>query len=101
MVRAWFDVVEFLRENREEAVRIMANVVGNDPKEYDVFLSGTSFFDARANLQAFGPVSDPTSLLGVAPTIVKFLLDNKLIEGMPDPVKALDPSLVKEAGGAK
>jgi len=33
----------------------------------------------------------------VSPTIIKFLTDNKLIEGKPDPAKGLDSSLVKEA----
>jgi NitT/TauT family transport system substrate-binding protein len=61
-----------------------------------VFLPGTRFFTEKDNLEAFGPASSPRSLLGVAPTIVKFLTQNKLIEGKPDPTRGLDASLVKE-----
>ena len=101
MVRAWYDVEAFLRSNPDEAAKIMAKVVGMDAKDYKVFLPGTKFFDQKANLQAFGPATDKTSLLGVAPTISKFLLDNKLMEGKVDFAKGIDASLVKEVAGVK
>lgn len=101
MVRAWYDVERFLRENPDEAAQIMAKVVGMDAKEYKVFLPGTRFFGQDDNLKAFGPASDPTSLLGVAPTIIKFLQDNKLMEGRVDPARGLDASLVREAAGVR
>jgi NitT/TauT family transport system substrate-binding protein len=101
MIKAWYDVEAFLRSNPDEATKIMAKVVGMDAKEYQVFLPGTKFFDQKANLQAFGPATDPTSLLGAAPTISRFLLDNKLMEGKVDFAKGLDASLVKEVAGVK
>jgi NitT/TauT family transport system substrate-binding protein len=97
MVRAWYDVERFIREQPEEAVKIMAKIVGLTPEEYKVFLPGTRFFGEKENLEAFGTDAATTrTLLGAAPPIVKFLIDNKLIEGKPDPAKALDASLVKE-----
>ncbi len=101
MVRAWYDVERFIRENPAEATRIMAKVVGLDAKAYQVFLPGTRFFDQKANLAAFGPASDPTSLLGVAPVIARFLVDNKLMEGKVEFARALDASLVREVAGLK
>jgi len=101
MIRAWYEVVAFIQAKPEEAAKIMAKVVGMDAKEYAVFLPGTKFFDQKANLQAFGPASDASSLLGVAPTISRFLLDNKLMEGKVDFAKGLDASLVREVAGLK
>lgn len=101
MIRAWYDVERFIRENPDEAAQIMAKVVGMDVKEYKVFLPGTRFFGQADNLKAFGPASDPTSLLGAAPTIIKFLQDNKLMEGKVDPARGLDASLVREVAGVK
>lgn len=101
MVRAWYDVQAFIRANPAEAAQIMAKVVEMDPKEYAVFLAGTRFFDQADNLKAFGPASEPTSLLGVAPTIVRFLQDNKLMEGKVDPARGLDASLVRDVAGVK
>jgi NitT/TauT family transport system substrate-binding protein len=96
MVRAWFDVVRFLKDKPDEAAKIMAKVVGMEAAEYKVFLPGTRFFGEKENLEAFGAAADSKSLMGSAPVIVKFLDDNKLIEGKPDYAKALDASLVKE-----
>lgn len=101
MIKAWYDTVAFLRSNPDEATRIMAKVVSMNPKEYKVFLPGTRFFGQADNLKAFGPATDPASLLGVAPTISKFLLDNKLMEGKVDFAKGIDASLVKEVAGVK
>lgn len=96
MVKAWYDTEKFIRENSAEAVAIMSKVVGMNAEEYKIFLPGTRFFNQADNLQAFGPASDGKSLLGVGPTIAKFLTDNKLLEGSLDFAKGLDPSLVKE-----
>ncbi|MEN6587271.1 MAG: ABC transporter substrate-binding protein [Sulfuricella sp.] len=96
MIKAWYDTEKFIRENPDEATKIMAKVVSMPPAEYKIFLPGTKFFDQKGNLQAFGPASDATSLMGVAPTIAKFLLDNKLMEGKVDFAKGLDSSLVQE-----
>jgi len=97
MVKAWFDVVKFLKDKPDEAAKIMAKVVSMEPGEYKAFLPGTRFFGEKDNLEAFGPASDSKSLLGSAPVILKFLDDNKLIEGKPDYAKSLDAALVKEA----
>jgi NitT/TauT family transport system substrate-binding protein len=101
MIKAWYEAEAFIKAKPDEAAKIMAKVVGMDAKEYAVFLPGTKFFDQKANLQAFGPASDAASLLGVAPTISKFLLDNQLMEGKVDFAKGLDASLVKEVAGMK
>lgn len=101
MIKAWYDVEKFIRENPDEAAKIMSKVVGLQPEEYKVYLPGTHFFDQAANLEAFGPASNPKSLLGVAPVINKFLLEHKLLEGSVDPAKGLDGSLVQEIAAAK
>lgn len=97
MVKAWYDVEQFIREKPEEAVKIMAKVVELAPEEYKVFLPGTRFFGEKDNADALGPASTPRSLLATAPVIVKFLEENKLIDGKPDFTKAIDASVVKDA----
>lgn len=96
MIRAWFDTVQFIRAHPDEAVQIMAKVVSMDPGQYKVFLPGTRFFGAKANLAAFDP-RNSTSLLAVEPAIASFLRTNHLIEGEPDMTHAVDPSLLREA----
>jgi len=96
MIRAWWDIEAFIRTQPEHAVAIMSKVVSLSPEQYRVFLPGTHFFDAKANLDAFDPKS-PRSLMSVEPTIAAFLLSNKLIDGQPDPTKGVDRSLLDAA----
>jgi NitT/TauT family transport system substrate-binding protein len=97
MIKAWFDTVAFIQAKPDEAAAIMSKVVSMKPQEYKVFLPGTRFFDAKLNQEALGDASKPLSLLAVAPTVVKFLSDNKLIEGKPDVAKGIDASLLADA----
>jgi NitT/TauT family transport system substrate-binding protein len=96
MVRAWFDTEAFIRAQPDRAVAIMSRIVSMSPEQYRVFLPGTRFFDAAANLEAFDPKS-PRSLVRVAPNIGAFLLANKLIDGQPDAAKGVDRSLIDAA----
>lgn len=97
MIKAWFDTVAFIQSKPDEAAAIMSKIVSLKPDEYKVFLPGTRFFDAKLNQEAMGPATQPLSLLGVAPTVVRFLTDNKLIEGKPDVTKGIDASLLADA----
>ena len=96
MTRAWFDTVAFIHDKPAEATRIMAKVVGMKPEDYTVFLPGTRFFDAAANVKAFD-ASKADGLIQVAPQIADFLQSNKLIDGKPDLSKALDSSILRQA----
>ena len=100
MIRAWFDTVDFIARQPEEAVKIMSRVVSLPPADYKVFLPGTKFFDAAANKAAFDP-NVTTSLVAVAPALQGFLEQHKLIEGQPDVARGLDGSLLGEALGVK
>ena len=96
MTRAWFDTVAFIQNNPDVAVKIMSKVVGMSPADYKVFLPGTRFFDAAANLDAFNAKS-PLGLLAVAPQISGFLLANRLIDGKPDASRGVDGSILAAA----
>ena len=101
MVRAWFDTVDFIAKEPEQAAQIMAKVVGLPPAEYATYLSGTRFFGAKENLVALGEPKRPESLIAVGPTIATFLKENKLLEGEVDYAAAVDPALVREAATPK
>ncbi|MBB5190567.1 NitT/TauT family transport system substrate-binding protein [Silvimonas terrae] len=96
MIKAWYEAQSWIAAHPDDASKIMAKVVSMKPDEYKAFLPGTRFFTAKDNADAFNPAS-PTSLAAVAPTINKFLLENKLVDGKPDFAKGLDGSLIKEA----
>jgi NitT/TauT family transport system substrate-binding protein len=96
MVQAWFDTEAFLRAHPDEAIKTMSKVVGVKPADYKVFLPGTRFFNSADNLAAFD-AAKPQSLQTAAPTIYKFLSENKLITGPVDYAVGLDASLLSDA----
>lgn len=96
LVRAWYDVEKFIRENRDEAASIMAKVVKQPPEKYRIFLSGARFLNQKDNLDSFAGASNPRSLAAVSIPLTKFLKDKKLIEGDVSIAGAIDGSLVKE-----
>ncbi len=95
MIHAWYDTVAFIQAKPDEAAQIMSKVVDMKPDDYKVFLPGTKFFGEKEVLAALDE-KNPRSLNAVASTIMKFLLDNKLMEGEPDIAKGIDASLVRE-----
>jgi NitT/TauT family transport system substrate-binding protein len=95
MIRAWYDTVAFIQSKPNEAAAIMSKVVGLKPDEYKVFLPGTKFFGEKEVLAALDD-KNPSSLVAVSPTIAKFLLDNKLMEGSADFAMGIDASLARE-----
>jgi NitT/TauT family transport system substrate-binding protein len=96
MIRAWFDTEAFIRAQPERAVAIMSKIVAMSPEQYRVFLPGTHFFDAAANLEAFD-AANAHSLVRVAPDIASFLLANRLIDGQPNAAKGIDRSVLDAA----
>ncbi len=96
LVRAWYDVEKFLRDNRDEAVNIMAKVVKQDPKKYRIFLGGARFWSEKDNLSYFVGTSDPRSMSTVSVQLIKFLKEKKLIAGDVSIAGAIDKSLVQE-----
>jgi NitT/TauT family transport system substrate-binding protein len=96
MIQAWFDTEAFLRDHPDEAVKTMSKVVGIKPADYKVFLPGTRFFTSADNVAAFD-AAKPQSLLAAAPTIYKFLGENKLVTGPVNYAAGVDGSLLADA----
>jgi NitT/TauT family transport system substrate-binding protein len=94
VVAAWFDVVDFIKKNEAEAVKIMAKLVEQKPEEYAAFLPGTKFFDLKANLKAFEKSDDVHSLYGSGKVIQDFLLSTDLMKKKADYEDAIDPKFV-------
>ncbi len=96
VVNAWFDVIEFIDKNEDEAVKIMAKVVEQKPEDYKAFLPGTKFFDLKANLKAFKKDdADVHSLYGSGRVISEFLVQSGLMKKVPDYAAALDATFVE------
>jgi NitT/TauT family transport system substrate-binding protein len=94
IVGVWMEVVDFIKKNEDEAVKIMAKVVEQKPEDYKAFLPGTKFFDLKANLRAFTKDDDVHSLSGSGKVIQDFLLATELMKKKANYEGAIEPKFV-------
>lgn len=95
LVNTWFDTLTYLRENRAESYRIMAQRAGVSPEEYQRYDAGTTIFSLSDNLKAFSPGDHMASLEYAAKKISSFLREKGLISNEPDLSKLFDSRFVK------
>jgi len=97
IVNVWFEVVDFITKNEDEAVKIMAKLVEQKPEDYKAFLPGTKFFDLKANVKAFTKSDDVHSLYGSGKVIQDFLIATELQKKKADYEAAIEPKFVNAA----
>jgi NitT/TauT family transport system substrate-binding protein len=95
LVKTWFDTVDWIRTNRDQAIAIMAKRAGVSPTDYATYDVGTTIFTLENNLEAFTPGSTDAHLDYQGRKITDFLLQTKLIDTKPDLEGLLDDQFVK------
>lgn len=95
LVKTWFDTVEWIGANREQAVAIMAERAGVSPADYATYDAGTTIFTLEQNREAFAPGTTDAHLDYQARKISDFLLQTGLIDDAPDLEGLLDDQFVK------
>lgn len=103
LVDAWYLTLEYIEQNPDEAIAIMADVAEVSPEEYEEFAAGTTIFSVEDALAAFEPGDDTSSLLHTAELINPFLVASGLSETEADLEGLFDSSFTedyaKRAGG--
>ncbi|HEY9621222.1 MAG TPA: ABC transporter substrate-binding protein [Crinalium sp.] len=95
LVNSWFATIDYINQNKDKAIDIMAkrgNVTVDEYKEYD---EGTTIFTIDQNLKTFEKGTDMTSLHYAADEISKFLVETGLAKEAPDLSKIFDDRFVK------
>lgn len=95
LVKTWFDTVDWIRTNRDQAIAIMAKRAGVSPTDYATYNAGTTIFTLENNLEAFTPGSTDAHLDYQGRKITDFLLQTELIDTKPDLEGLLDDQFVK------
>ena len=78
IIQVWDKTVKFINDpaTHEEAVKIMANKVGVDPKQYEQFIGGTHLLDLTANQSVFNKGTGFDSIYGSTYHVNKFNVTN-------------------------
>jgi NitT/TauT family transport system substrate-binding protein len=99
LVDVWYQTLDWIKANHDEAVKIMAKRAGVSTTDYESYDKGTTIFTLQQNLDAFTPGNDISHLDFAANKISDFLLSVKLIDKAPDLNGMLDDTFVKAAKG--
>ncbi|MEL7085272.1 MAG: ABC transporter substrate-binding protein [Cyanobacteria bacterium J06597_1] len=95
IVQTWYDTLDYIEENPEEAIAIMAERAGTSVEDYESYSEGTTILSLEEGLVAFEPGDDISSLVFTAEEINDFLLESGLIEEAPDLSNLFDSSFVE------
>jgi NitT/TauT family transport system substrate-binding protein len=94
LVKTWFDTINWISQNRAEAIRIMAKRDGVNPADYAGYNAGTRIFSLEDNLQAFEPGETPVNLSYQAQSISDFLVESRLAQIKPSLDRLFEPRFV-------
>jgi NitT/TauT family transport system substrate-binding protein len=95
LVNTWFDTLDWIKQNNDRAIEIMAKRGGVSPDDYRGYDAGTTIFTLRQNLDAFTPGVTPTHLNHQAGRIADFMVSTGLAQSRPSLDGLFDDRFVK------
>jgi NitT/TauT family transport system substrate-binding protein len=95
LVDAWYLTLDWIEENPDEALEIMAEQAGVTPDEYASFADGTRLFSAEEALASMTE-DGPTDLGPMAEQVAAFLPASGLVEEEPPIDGLFEPSFTED-----
>jgi NitT/TauT family transport system substrate-binding protein len=92
IINAWYMTLDYINENPEEAIAIMAERAGVSVEEYEEYDAGTTLFSAEEAAAAYTSGDDFSHLDFAAQEIAAFLLETGFVEEEIDVAEVLDGS---------
>jgi NitT/TauT family transport system substrate-binding protein len=80
LVDAWYLTLDYMEENPDESLEIMAGAAETSVEEYNTFAEGTTLFSAEEAAAAFADGDTTESLIFTANLINPFLVDSGFTE---------------------
>lgn len=95
LVNTWFDILDFMEKNPEDANKMMAERAGFEPEKFQRFKEGTKIFTIEENLEAFSEGNDMTHMPYAAEDMAEFMLKVNFISEKPNLDAILNDQFVK------
>ena len=95
LVNTWFDILDFMEQNPEQADEIMATRADVTVDELQLFKEGTKIFTIEENLEAFSDGDNMKHMPFAAERMSNFMVDVGFIFEAPDLTKIFDDRFVK------
>lgn len=98
IIQVWDKTVKFINDpaTHDEAVKIMANKVGVDPKAYEQFIEGTHLLNLADNKKIFTKADGFESIYGSTYHVNKFNVSNGVYTTEQNADGLIYPSLVQD-----
>ena len=96
LVKSWFDAVDYLKTNREDAISIMAKAMGQTNEEFEASMAEVNYYDQAKNKEYFGTKENPGSLRELTQLGVTFWKEHKLIDNEPNIDELIDYSFIQQ-----
>lgn len=98
IIQVWDKTVKYINDpaTHDDAVKIMANKVGVDPKAYEQFIGGTHLLDLAANKKTFTKGTGFDSIYGSTYHVNKFNVSNGVYKTEQNVDGLIIPTLLDE-----
>jgi len=93
VVAAYFDAVDYIKTNPQDAYAIMAKAEGISTEEFASHVEGIKYLDLNNNVELFGSDSNGR-IYTTTQQISQLLADNNVTRNLPDVHKMLDPQFL-------
>lgn len=95
IVRAWFDALDYIKSNPDDAYAIMAKGMGQSVDDFKAELGDIRWYDQPMNRDYFGTAEKPGELYNLTQMAADFWLEKKIIASKPDVNALIDPQFVQ------
>lgn len=94
IVAAWYDAINFLKENPDEGAKILAKHLGEEPDAVKKELEDVTFYDEAGNKAYFGTKENPGDFYKVVKMASDLWVELKLIDKPVDANAVIDGSFL-------
>jgi len=94
LLDAWFEALDFVSTNKDEAYKIMADHSGVSVSEFDGMWNGVKMYSRPENITLMGTVGAPGSYVKAVDAMSAFMLANDLVPKEVAAADIIDPSLL-------
>lgn len=96
IVNSWFDALDYMKKNPDDANKIMAKAMSQSVEDFKSSAADVKFYDKQANAGYFGQGSKHGLIYDVTDQAAKIWLEQKTITSKPDTNDMIDGTFVNK-----
>ena len=94
LTKAWFEALEYWKQNKEESNGIMSKALGLPKEEFAAMCEGVNFFDLKGNKDYFGTTDKKGKIYEVFDSAGSLWLENGIIKSVTKSDAAIEQAIL-------